>query len=270
MTTPPLSGHPADLALAALGDALQDWAAPVTSLSVDEAILLDQIGEQPLGMVTGASVVAVSGLVRLSAGFTENRELTDLSAALEASRTNAVKRLADQARSLGADGVVGVSLDGGDLSRDGNLVHLVATGTAVHSRDHGPGWDGCFTAALSGHEIHLLSRAGYLPLGIVSGVCAYHVGRRAFGDWASSVSVNQEMTVYTEALYAARELAMTRLQDQALALQADGVVGVTVAERSGIWGAHVIEFSCIGTAVRLAADQHQPLHPRLVIDLAGD
>lgn len=275
MTTPPASGppaspHPADLALAAVGDAVQDWAAPVTSLSVDEAILLDQIGQQPLGMVTGASVVTVSSLVRLSAGFTENRELTDLSAALEASRTNAVERLGDQARSLGADGVVGVSLDVGDMGRgEGNLVHLVATGTAVRSRDHGPGWTGCFTAALSGHEVHLLSRAGYIPLGIVSGVCAYHVGRRGFSDWASSVTVNQEMTVYTEALYAARELAMGRLQQQALDLQADGVVGVTVAERSGVWGSHVIEFSCIGTAVRIVADQHQPLDPRLVIDLAG-
>jgi len=35
---------------------------------------------------------------------------------------------------------------------------------------------------------------------------------------------NQEMTIYTEALHDARELAMGRLQDMALALDADGVV----------------------------------------------
>jgi uncharacterized protein YbjQ (UPF0145 family) len=276
---------PADLALDALRDDRRRGDTAVTSLSVDEAILLDQVGYEPISMVTGASVVAVSSLIRMSAGFSENTELTQLSAALEATRTNAINRIADAGQRLGAVGVVGVSLDVGDIGEGANLVHLIATGTAVRptpgSRDgavadggagrgaHGRGAQGCFTAALSGHEIHLLARAGYLPLGIVSGVCAYHVGRRAFGSWAGSVQVNQEMTIYTEALYDARELAMGRLQDMALGLDADGVVGVIVTERTGVWGSHVIEFSCIGTAVRLVAGAHQPLDPRLLMDLAG-
>jgi uncharacterized protein YbjQ (UPF0145 family) len=78
------------------------------------------------------------------------------------------------------------------------------------------------------------------------------------------------MTIYTEALYDARELAMARLQDMALGLGADGVIGVVVNERTGVWGSHVIEFSCIGTAVRLVAGEHQSLDPNLVVDLAGN
>ncbi len=260
---------PADLAIEALRDPRAGGRPAVTSLSVDEAILLDQIGFEPISMVSGASVVQVSSLVRLSAGFSENTELDQLSTALEAARTNAVTRIADAGRGLDADGVVGVSLDLGDIGSDANLVHLVATGTAMRWAEGGAGRGGCFTAALSGHEVHLLSRAGYQPLGIVSGVCAYHVGRRAFGSWAGSVTENQEMTIYTEALYDARELAMGRLQEMAIALGADGVVGVAVTERTGAWGSHVIEFSCIGTAVRLVAGSHQSLNPRLVIDLAG-
>jgi uncharacterized protein YbjQ (UPF0145 family) len=273
MTNQPTT--PADLALHALRDDRARGETAVTSLSVDEAILLDQIGYQPIAMVTGASVVAVSSLVRLSAGFSENTELTQLSVALEATRTNAITRITDAGQRLGAAGVVGVSLDVGDIGEGANLVHLIATGTAVrptpgaNGAGHGRGSPGCFTAALSGHEVHLLARAGYLPLGIVSGVCAYHVGRRAFGTWAGSVQDNQEMTIYTEALYDARELAMGRLQDMALGLDADGVVGVVVTERTGVWGSHVIEFSCIGTAVRLVAGTHQPLDPRLLMDLAG-
>jgi uncharacterized protein YbjQ (UPF0145 family) len=241
----------------------------VTTLSVDEAVLLDQVGYRPLGMVTGASVVQVSSFARLGVGFSTNAEVRELSAALEASRTRAVARLADAAD--GADGVLGVSLDIGDLGA-GHLVHLVATGTAVRAVGGAvasAGGGRPFTAASSGQEVHLLERAGYRPLGIVTGVCAYHVGRQAFGSWARTVGDNREMTLYTEALYDARELAMGRLQDRALSLGADGVIGVTVTERSGVWGSHVIEFAAVGTAVRSVAGGHRRLDPKLVIDLAG-
>jgi uncharacterized protein YbjQ (UPF0145 family) len=265
--------QPVDSAL----DALREGAGrraehvAVTVLSVDEAILLDQVGYLPVGLFTGASVVQMAAFARLGAGFSTNTELTQLSDALGTSRRRAVERLAEGGLAGGADGVVGVSLDIGDLGGGSRLVHLVATGTGVRTAARqSPGRpDRCFTAALSGQEVHLLARAGYRPLGIVSGVCAYHVGRRGFSAWAGGIKVNQEMTIYTEALYDARELAMGRLQDEALALGADGVVGVTVTERTGVWGTHVIEFAAIGTAVVLDGDQHQPLRPRMVMDLAG-
>jgi uncharacterized protein YbjQ (UPF0145 family) len=271
---------PADLAIEALRRRPGSGRAPVTLLSVDEAVLLDQVGFEPLGLVSGASVVHLAALARLGAGFSSNTEMTELSAALGTSRTRAVQRLTEAGRAAGADGVVGVSVDVGDLGAGSRLVHLVVSGTAVRSagyderfpgRRGGPAGapSGCFTAALRGQDVHLLARAGYRPLGIVSGVCVYHVGRRGFSDWAGGITENQEMTVYTEALYEARELAMTRLQDDAVALGADGVVGVTVTERTGVWGSHVIEFAAIGTAVVLVEGTHRPLDPKLVIDLAG-
>jgi uncharacterized protein YbjQ (UPF0145 family) len=264
--------EPADLALDALrGQARGAERVAVTVLSVDEAILLDQVGYEPVGLLTGASVVQLAAFARMGAGFSTNTELTELSDALSTSRRRAVERLAAAGQAANADGVVGVALDLGDLGGGSRLVHLVATGTGVRTGERATVGRvaRCFTAALSGQEIHLLARAGYRPLGIVSGVCAYHVGRRGFSAWAGGIKENQEMTIYTEALYDARELAMGRLQDEALALGADGVVGVTVSERTGVWGTHVIEFAAIGTAVALAGDQHQPLRPRMVMDLAG-
>ena len=46
-----------------------------------------------------------------------------------------------------------------------------------------------------------------------------------------------ELVAYTHALYDARELAIERLQDEAEALAATGIVGVTVAERRALRGA---------------------------------
>ena len=263
---------PVDDALDALrgGQVRGSERAAVTVLSVDEAILLDQVGYDPVGLLTGASVVQLAAFARLGAGFSTNTELTELSDALGTSRRRAVQRLTDAGQAVGADGVVGVALDVGDIGGGSRLVHLIATGTGVHTGkgDRVGRSDRCFTAALTGQEVHLLVRAGYRPLGIVSGVCAYHVGRRGFSSWANGIRDNQEMTIYTEALYDARELAMGRLQDEALALGADGVVGVTVTERTGVWGSHVIEFAALGTAVVLDGEQHQPLRPRMVIDLS--
>jgi uncharacterized protein YbjQ (UPF0145 family) len=264
--------QPVDLALDALrhSDAGGREHVRVTVLSVDEAILLDQIGYEPVGLLTGASVVQLAAFARLGAGFSTNTELTELSDALGTSRRRAVDRLRQAGTDAGADGVVGVSLDVGDLGGGSRLVHLVATGTGVRRERETPGrTDRCFTAALNGQEIHLLTRAGYQPLGIVSGVCAYHVGRRGFSSWANGINENQEMTIYTEALYEARELAMDRLQAEALELGADGVVGVTVTERTGVWGTHVIEFAAIGTAVALTGEAHQRLDPKMIMDLAG-
>jgi uncharacterized protein YbjQ (UPF0145 family) len=266
------SAHPADLALDALrGRVRGPERLAVTVLSVDEAILLDQVGYEPVGLVTGASVVQLAAFARLGAGYSTNTELNELSDALATSRRRAVERLTEAGRAAGAEGVVGVALDVGDIGGGSRLVHLVATGTGVRVGERSTVGrpDRCFTAALSGQEVHLLVRAGYRPLGIVSGVCAYHVGRRGFSSWANGIRDNQEMTIYTEALYDARELAMGRLQDEAIALGADGVVGVTVTERTGVWGTHVIEFAAIGTAVALGGEQHQPLSPRMIMDLAG-
>ena len=59
------------------------------------------------------------------------------------------------------------------------------------------------------------------------------------------------MPNFTQALYEARELAMERMQTEADELQAEGIVGARIIERSHGWGSHVIEFFAIGTAVVL-------------------
>jgi hypothetical protein len=73
------------------------------------------------------------------------------------------------------------------------------------------------------------------------------------------------MTTYTSALYQARELAMGRLHSEAVALHADGVVGVDISERPHVWGSHVIEFFAIGTAIASESENDRQLDPTLAL-----
>ncbi|HEV3311030.1 MAG TPA: heavy metal-binding domain-containing protein, partial [Chloroflexota bacterium] len=78
-----------------------------------------------------------------------------------------------------------------------------------------------FTSDLSVNEFLLVKEAGFDPMGLVVGSSIYHIGYQQ-SNW----SQNQEMDVLTQAMYHARELAMTRMEEEADALGADGIVGV--------------------------------------------
>jgi uncharacterized protein YbjQ (UPF0145 family) len=75
------------------------------------------------------------------------------------------------------------------------------------------------------------------------------------------------MTNYTQGLYDARELAMERMQAEAISLGAAGVVGTQIHEKNHGWGSHVIEFFSVGTAVVPIADTHEVPAPALSLFL---
>ena len=102
------------------------------------------------------------------------------------------------------------------------------------------------------------------------GVCVYHVRRLGSLAWMRTYFQSVEMPGYTEALYEARELAMGRIQAEAIALRAEGVVGVTTSELSHVWGSRVIEFFAIGTAVISLTDQDGRIDPKLVLSVHDD
>jgi uncharacterized protein YbjQ (UPF0145 family) len=69
--------------------------------------------------------------------------------------------------------------------------------------------------------------------------------------------VNQEMVVFTQGVYEARELALSRMQAEATQAGASGIVGVNVAVSNHVWGEHATEFLATGTAVRRLSDEHR-------------
>src|SRR5437660_11042017 len=109
---------------------------------------------------------------------------------------------------------------------------------------------GFFTSDLSVNEFLLVKQAGFDPLGLVVGSSIYHIGYQQ-----SSWSQNQEMNVLTQAMYHARELAMTRMEEEANELRADGIVGVRLEVTRHEWGEALAEFVAIGTAIRSRSGQ---------------
>ncbi len=92
-------------------------------------------------------------------------------------------------------------------------------------------------------------QTGYRPVSLVMGSCVYHVAHQGVAQTLRQMGQNTELTVFTQALYDARELAMERMQSEAADSKAKGVVGVHLEENSHRWGNHVIEFFAVGTAV---------------------
>jgi len=101
-----------------------------------------------------------------------------------------------------------------------------------------------FTSDLSVNEFLLVKEAGFEPVGMVVGSSIYHIGFQQ-ARWTK----NEEMQVLTQAMYHARELAMTRMEEEADELGADGVVAVRLKVKHLGWGESLAEFVAIGTAV---------------------
>ena len=109
-----------------------------------------------------------------------------------------------------------------------------------------------FTSDLSVNEFLLVKEAGFEPVGMVVGSSIYHIGYQQ-ARWTKS----EEMVVLTQAMYHARELAMTRMEEEADELGADGVVAVRLKVKHLGWGESLAEFVAIGTAV-VANDRSIP------------
>lgn len=235
-----------------------------SDLSVNEFLLVKEAGFQPLGLVMGSSIFNI-GLQQIRHGV--NEELTTLTQALYSARELAMVRMEEEADELGADGIVAVRLTLNIHAWGANVIEFMAIGTAVKSDQ--PGFRGAenrpFTSDLSGQDFWTLLTAGYRPLGFVMGNCVYSVGQAPGGQ----VTENKELAGPTQALYDARELAMERMQVEAEAHGAAGIVGVTIDENNHTWGPSVLEFSAVGTAVLPIREDHHIERPQLILTV-GD
>jgi uncharacterized protein YbjQ (UPF0145 family) len=246
----------------------QNRAGLFTSdLSVSEFLLVKEAGFDPMGLVVGSSIFHIGLQV---AGPTSSRELDVLSQAMYSARHLAMTRMEEEAHQLGADGIVGVRLDVGRYEWGPNMAEFIAIGTAVKHRAgalHRAPNGRPFQSDLSGQEFWTLLRTGHRPVGMVMGSCVYHVGRRGPFRTIAQTGRNVEMPNFTQALYDARELAMQRMQTEAQELGAEGIVGVSLSEKSHGWGSHVIEFFALGTAI-IPTDEPVSIEPPItVLDL---
>jgi uncharacterized protein YbjQ (UPF0145 family) len=238
-----------------------------SDLTVNEFLLLRQAGFRPLGLVLGTSVYHVG----LQVGrWSKNQEMDTLSQAMYHARELAMTRMEAEADVLGADGIVAVRLAVELKEWGSDIAEFLAVGTAVKS-ESGGNWrnnrNQPFTSDLSGQDFWTLLQTGYAPLGMVMGTCVYHVAHRSLGNVLSNIGQNTELTQFTQALYDARELAMERMQREAEALAAEGIVGVQLSQHNHAWGGHTTEFFAVGTAVRPLRPDHVVPAPQLVLGM---
>jgi len=236
-------------------------SAITSDLSIDEELNLHAVGWQPVELVTGVSVFSVpSGLWNWGQG-----EITGATRAHENAFNHAIMRLQRDAAQAGAHGVVGVHVE---RSVHPSHVEVSLLGTAIRPIDaKAAAPEHVFTSDLSARDFALLTLAGWEPLGLAHGASFVYAPRRQMSMVFAQQTQNVELTNFTNAIYAARETAMERMQTTALSLKGTGVVQVNVIEGPMSFASHAIGFVSWGTVVRLVHDEHHRVSPQLVLSM---
>jgi uncharacterized protein YbjQ (UPF0145 family) len=215
-------------------DELRDRKDFFTSdLSVNEFALAKHVGFRPLSQVMGSSIYHVGwqstpgrrGL------FGSSQELGVISQAMNHARTLALGRLSEEGQRVGADAVIGVHVTRATYEWASDLIEFSTVGTSVKMENPQGAGSGGLTN-LSGQDFWKLYQAGYWPVGVVAASAVYYVvagwqtqmaNNSFWGSWA-----NQELQDFTNGLYVARHLAMSRVYQQAQELGGQGIVGMEI------------------------------------------
>ena len=275
------------------------------NLSVNELLLTRQCGFVPLGQVMGTSVFQIgvqwtNGAWRTSLmqGAGAGYELDILTNGYLQARNLALERLRQEAELLGATGIIGVEITQRNTEWETGLLEFSVIGTAIREThlsrpqrtpDNKPAM---FLSELSGQEYWQLRQAGFRPVGIAIGYCVYcqvsnyKTQRLMFGGLFNSNSwLNEELSDYTEGMYEARSLAMRRMESDALADGADGIVSVNAKTEIKIATTEnnsnstsnsryplqsmICHFSAIGTAIESFPISEAQSTPALTVSLGS-
>ena len=213
-----------------------------SDLGVNEFLLTRRAGFRPLSQVMGSCFYNVGwqwmpGSSAYGWGMTyaqgQTVELETQTQAWNEARRLAVARLAEEAKLVGADAVVGVHLQRGEFDWAAGLLEFVALGTAVKSERYDLGGE-LALSNLSGEQFAALFEHGYWPVGLVAASTVGYVmtgwqQQRGMTNMFSRQQ-NQELTDFTRGVYDTRTQTMQRVNRQAHELQAHGLVGVQIEQ----------------------------------------
>jgi uncharacterized protein YbjQ (UPF0145 family) len=233
-----------------------------SDLSIDEALLIHSVGWEATELVCGISLYSIPvGIWNWGTG-----EIEWASRALTSAMATAADRLRQECGAAGGYGVVGVEVE---IEVFSHHAQVALTGTAVRpvSERSRSAPAQPFLSDLSGKDFALLDQAGWHPLGIAFGTSFVYAPRRSAGTAMRQKGQNVELTNFTEALYAAREAAMERMQSSALALGGHGVVAVRVEEGPMHFARHAVSFTTWGTVVAVGEGGHRHLEPQVILPL---
>jgi len=202
-----------------------------STLGVEEFALLSILGPVSVAQVMGASVHQVGWQYLPPSAQWGGEVYCPLTAVMEAwddARRHAFLRLTEEAWTVRADAVVGVTLKRGDHDWARGSVDYVVSGTAIRDPKlvTTPGTP--VLSDLSVQEYWKLARAGWAPAGLVAATSVFFIAQSIGTKWRrrASVASNQELTEYSRGFSEARKTAISMLRGQAERAGADGIVGV--------------------------------------------
>ncbi len=220
------------------------------STSADGQELYCQLdsGFEPVKFVFGnvAYSIGVAGGIAGIFRSMARGEVKEFSDIFNTTRHLALQRISDEARSAGANSVVGIETS---IIPFQGMQEMVMIGTASRHPKLDKKYDqNPVTSDLTNEEMWNLIHMGYMPLQLVLGVSVYSVG--IVGGLMSALKGlgRGELSELTTMIYEARENAIGRIAKDAVACGADDVVGIKTYVYQ--LGGGVIEFLAIGTAVK--------------------
>ncbi len=235
-----------------------------SDLAPDEMALLRREGYRPRGLLTGSAMFHVG---KLYVAVDSDCEIMQLSEAYNRASELAVNRMNQELQLIGAHGIVGVRMTIARHEWAEKTIEVQLVGTAVDCPGTPPSRP--WMSDLSAQEWFALRRAGYEPVGLVWGHCAWWL-YTSYSDEVDETSwQNIEMTHWSQGLSQARHLALSKIQSQTKNHGGHGIVGVKIErrlDRMHLYGANVSEaakerlhhnllLSIIGTAVRASGKE---------------
>jgi uncharacterized protein YbjQ (UPF0145 family) len=227
-----------------------------------ELFCLLDAGYAPKQFVIGnvAYSVGVAGGVFGALKSLARGEIKEFSDVFNATRHLTLRRISAEARAAGANAVIGIETR---IMPFRGVHEMLMLGTAAYhpALSSAPALgDAPQGAAVPGHaredivtsdltceEMWNLASLGYMPLKLVLGTAVYSLGLVGGVMAMFKGMARGEISELTSLIYEAREHAIGLIRDEAAAIGADDVVGITthIHELGGL-----IEFMAIGTAVK--------------------
>ena len=204
-------------------------------------------GYQPLSFAFGNIAYSVGlggGVLGLLKTFVKG-EIQEFSDVFNHTRHFALNRLLKNAYQNGANSVVGIRTN--VMNFDG-FHEMYMVGTATHNTNLNLGKGEIISSDLTGEELWSLTKIGYAPIKLLISTSVYSLG--IVGGFKSVLKgfIKGEITELTDMIYHAREQVFSRIEREAIQLEADEVVGIKTYILE--IGSGLIEIFAIGTAVK--------------------
>lgn len=219
------------------------------STSADGQELYCQLdaGYTPIKFAFGnvAYSIGVGGGILGSLKSMGRGEIKEFSDAFNLTRHMALNRIVADARSAGANAVVGIETR---IKPFENVHEMMMLGTAsYHAGLPAECAENPVTSDLTCEEMWNITQLGYMPVKLVMGTAVYSLGVIGGISAALKSFSRGEISELTSLIYEAREHAIGLISDEARAIGADDVAGVKthIQDLGGL-----LEFMAIGTAIR--------------------